>query len=385
MRGRRAARAATAAGRPRSQVGRAGRPPRWRARRAASPARRRQRAGQRRRVAGRHQEGAAAVVELLAHGRACRPSRPAGPAAIACQTLFGTTRAALALVPKTPRQIAAAPELAPSALVGHPALPGEAGRRGRAPARPPATGRAGRRRSARTGGDAGRAGRLEHGRDAVERGELAVEERAPAGRRAAGRDGKRLGLRAHRHHRDPRRAGTPKRAASQSAPAAVSARTRSASRQRQAVDARPAPRRSPGRRGRGRPPSVSASEIIMSTTSGTPAGPRDAPGRDGVGLGGVAGHDRVDPPARARPRGARPGPGRGDSGRPARAQRHRGAGRRRPCGAGAPTPAGGARPPPRPISRRPRDQHPRARVVPLVGAEPHRPCTTRPGPAALSG
>ncbi len=50
------------------------------------------------------------------------------PAAIACQTLLGTTRAALSLVPKTPRQIEAAATSAPSGLVGHPPLPGEARR-----------------------------------------------------------------------------------------------------------------------------------------------------------------------------------------------------------------------------------------------------------------
>ena len=262
-------------------------------------------------------------------------------------------------------------------LVGHPALPGEArgaiaGELGLQP-RPelPVADQAQRRRG-------GGPGRLDHRPDAVERGELAVEERV---RRAVGLGQVReaVGLGAHRDHHDPLARHV--EALREPGGARLGVRHHQVGEpQREAVDAgqRRGGRR--GRRGPRSPASVSASEIIMFDHQGHPPGARHAPGRHGVGLGGIAGHHGVHPALAGDLAGqAAPGP------RVAQARA-----RERP---GAQE---GPRLVPLPLPHRPvmlhhlhpdlaqpPHEHPRARVVPLVGAEPHHPHDEPPG--ALSG
>ena len=228
------------------------------------------------------------------------------PTAIACHTLLGTTRAALALSPKTPRQMAARPTSAPRRLVGHPALPGQPGRAVAARAPPPASRRAGRRRSA-----------------APAAPRAAAPPRAPWRPRAAGRACRRRGRWEGRPAAGPggsaparppparrrrARAGTPKRSASQSAPAAVSAITRSAA--RTVARSTPASAEAVRRPARPRSPAQRVGERDHHVDHQRhPAGARDAPGRQGVRLGRVARDDRLDARlARALDRQRRPMP-----------------------------------------------------------------------------
>ena len=329
-------------------------------------------------VARGHQEGADAVAPAPRGRPACRRSPIARPAAIACQTLFGTTRAALSLVPKTPRQIAAAPTSAPERLVGDPALPGEARRAvaGQLALEPGPELAVADQAHRRHAGARGRPRAPWRRRGA---GRACRRRATAAGPRAAAADGKRSGS-APTGTTAMRARSTPKRRASQSAPARGVGEHQVGQAQGECGRCPPA---RPRRRGR---PSRGRRRACRRARSSCPR-----PGaRGGRAPRTRPGGRRAGPGSRPRPRppGARAGPARGEAGPGARRSappRRRAAGaqaapvlsrRRSQTGRWCSTTS-------TPSSRRPDDQHPGPRVVPVVGAEPHHPHGGLPG--LLSG
>ncbi len=319
--------------------------------------------GQRGGVAGRHEQGAHAVLEHLPHPRRVgRDDRPPGGHRL--PDLVRHHPRGLLAGPEDPQADRGRGHLVAEALVRDPALPHEARRAlarelGLQPGAELAVADQPHR------GHAGPAGGLQHRGHSVQRGELAVEEdvRRPVGWRRAR---EALGLGADRHHGDAR-AVDPEASRQPVGPRRGVGQHQVGQAQAHPVDA-----------GQDGPGGAAGHGAVVGQRVGErdhhvhhqrrPAGARDAPGGQRVGLGQVAGHDRVHRPL-AQAGAGQSGPG------PREAQR-RGGER-----AGAQAAGAVAAVPDRavvlhhlvPGGAQPGDQDPGPRVGPVVGAEPHHP------------